>query len=133
MNSIKFTRSKPHDNKPRKILHPFIRAFIIHDSCINTIDQIVRVMHEYHLIDFGDNGEIRIKTVKFINANQTTNTLKIIVMDLKTDEVIQRSKNINDEVDDWQLTDIYTSDKDVICDYCENDDTHNDELLEFDF
>lgn len=120
MNSISLPRTiNPEVGKPKKAFE-FIKAYVIIDPCIITKNQLMKGMTTYNLVDFLDDGLINSVTVKFLNANQTGNTLKISLLNMKTKQVIQRTKHIDNDICHWVITDLFTNPEDIINDYCEN-------------
>jgi len=78
--------------------------------CIITIDNIVDVGGLYDLVDFGDNGEINVTKVKFLEAYTTGYRVTIVVLNIKTGEILKRSHRIDNDTlpCHWVLTDLFT-------------------------
>ena len=77
--------------------------------CVICIDNIVYVGGLYDLLDFGDNGDIAVTKVKFLEAHTAGYRVTIVVLDIKTGEMLKRSHRINNDehVCDWVLTDLF--------------------------
>lgn len=121
MNSIRLPKTiSAEKDKPQKSFQ-FITAYIIQDPCIITDNQILKVDGKYDLVDFLDDGQIHWVEVRFVNANKYGNTLTITVTHLETNELMQRSKQIDKEVCDWVITNIIPPDEEIINDYCANE------------
>ncbi|MBN1182363.1 MAG: hypothetical protein JXB49_08765 [Bacteroidales bacterium] len=120
MNSIRLPKTiSAEKDKPQKSFQ-FITAYIIHDPCVITDNQILKVNGKYDLVDFLEDTKIHWVEVRFVNATKISNTLTITVMHLKTKEIIQRSKQIDKDVCDWVITNIFPPDEEVVNDYCSN-------------
>jgi len=85
-----------------------VDKFLLSFPCIICIDNIVNVGGIYDLVDFC-NGEIVVTKVKFLDAIQKGFRVTIIVLDIKTGELLKRSHRLdNDElVCHWVLTDLF--------------------------
>lgn len=120
MNSTRLQRNNSHVvDKPKKPFQ-FITVYIIHDPCVITDNQILKVNGKYDLVDFLDNAGIEWVEVKLINVNKKDNTLQMSLLDLKTKQVIQRSKQIDNNICDWVITNLFPTEEELINDYCEN-------------
>jgi hypothetical protein len=98
-------------------------AYIIPAPCIISQDKIVKVREIYDLLDFDDNGGINYCTVQFWTAYQTGFVVTIVVLELKTSELLKRSFRLDYDICDWVLMEI---------DYYKPK-FKEDELLEFEF
>jgi hypothetical protein len=84
-------------------------AYIIPAPCIISQDKIVKVREIYDLLDFEDNYGIRNYTAQFWFAYQTGFVVTIVVLELKTSELLKRSHRLNNASlpCDWVLTDLF--------------------------
>lgn len=84
-------------------LQSFKAAFIIpyHYNCVNTLDNILAVHDTYHLLDFGEHGEIQLTIVNFLNAFIRNSKLEIVLLDLKQEKLLTRTDNGGDI--DWMI------------------------------
>lgn len=78
--------------------------------CIITIDNIVDVGGKYDLVDFLENQEFVVTRVKFFQAYVTGYKVTIVVLDIKTGEIMKRSHRLDNDTlpCDWVLTDLFT-------------------------
>ena len=70
-------------------------AYIIPAPCIISQDKIVKVSEIYDLLDFDDNGRINYRSVQFWTAYQNGFTVTIVVLELKSGELLKRSHRLN--------------------------------------
>lgn len=86
-----------------------IPAFI---PCVNTIDNILIVSDTYHLLDFEDDGRIKLHTAKFLSANLDDCNFSITVLDIMKDRLLTRSHPIDKSTCDWMImeTDVLSTD-----------------------
>ena len=84
-------------------------AYIIPAPCIISRDKIVKVREIYDLLDFDDKGGINNRTVQFWTAYQNGFTVTIVVLELKSGELLKRSHRLNNASlpCDWVLTDLF--------------------------
>jgi hypothetical protein len=83
----------------------FVGGFVLPIPCILCENNIVYVQDEYDLIDFLDNYGINLRKVRFWHAYLKGNMVTIVVLDLKSGELLKRSHRLNDNVlpCDWVL------------------------------
>lgn len=118
-----------NDNISDNQLQSFKSAFVVPIGfpCINCKENILNVGDLYDLIDFLDNGEIFVRTVRFLNAYLQGYKLTIVVLDLNAGELVTRYHRMNIQTlpCSWLLMDSNVfnpkskSDKEVTNDYCE--------------
>lgn len=103
--------------------HQFVGGFVIDLPCIITIDNTLFVKDDYTLVDFTDNYGFIDTAVKVIDASLRGFEVTIVLLDLKTGELIKRKHRLgNDDLPcHWILTDLFSS------------NSKSDELLEFCF
>ena len=79
--------------------------------CIITIGNIANVGGLYDLIEFQSNFDVLVTKVKFLDSYVTGYRVTIVVLDIKTGEILKRSHrlNNNDLPCDWVLTDLFKS------------------------
>jgi hypothetical protein len=84
--------------------------FLLCFPCIICIDNIVDVGGLYDLCDFGDNGEINVTKVKFLEAYTNGYRVTIVVLNIRTGEILKRSHRIDNDTlpCHWVLTDLFT-------------------------
>jgi hypothetical protein len=91
----------------------FVGGFVLPIPCILCENNIVYVQDEYDLIDFFDKGRINVRTVRFWHAYLKGYHVTLILLDLKSGELLKRSHRLNDNVlpCDWVLVkdDIFDS------------------------
>jgi hypothetical protein len=77
--------------------------------CVICDDKIVEVQGIYDLVDFLDNGEIVVKKIKFWTVYQNGFTVTIVVLELKSGELLKRSHRLNNAniPCNWVLTDLF--------------------------
>jgi hypothetical protein len=104
-------------------LQKFASAFIIPIPCVLCEDKLVKVGDTYDLVDFLDNGELYVRSVKFMNAYMRGYVVVIVVLDMKAGELIKRRHRLNNDIlpCNWVLTDLFSTNR------------KKDELLEFEF
>ena len=87
-----------------------VDKFLLCCPYIITIDNIVDIGGLYDLVDFGENGEIVVTIVKFFYAYVTGYRVTIVVLNIKTGEIMKRSHRIDNDdlVCHWVLTDLFT-------------------------
>ena len=73
-----------------------VNAFLIPSPCILIQDKIVMAGDIYDLLDFDNHGGILPHTIQFWNAYQTGFVFTIVVLDIKTGEILKRSHRLND-------------------------------------
>lgn len=115
--------SIPNSNTCTKGFHQFDGGFFIDLPCVLTDNKTVFVNDLYSLIDFGDNGSILERVVRFFDAYLSGYVVTIVVVDLDTGELIKRRHrlNISSLPCDWVLTDHF------------NPKNKTDDLLDFDY
>lgn len=88
---------------PTNSLQSFKSAFIIpySFSSVNCIDNILVVHDTYHLLDFGEQGEIHLTIVKFLNAFLRNNKLELVLLDIKQEKLLTRTDNGG--VSNWMI------------------------------
>ncbi len=117
------------DTKPSTIVtttfHRFNGGVVIDISCNLCDNHTLFVNDIYTLLDFGDNGSIVEHQVKFFDAYLEGYVVTIVVLDLKTGELLKRKHGIcNEDLPcDWLAMDT---------DYLDPKD-RRDDLLAFDF
>ncbi|MCA1756270.1 MAG: hypothetical protein LC649_02285 [Bacteroidales bacterium] len=62
------------------------------------------------LLDFGDNGDIYVTKVKFLEAYTTGYRVTIVILDIRTGDMLKRNHRLNNDTlpCDWVLIDLYT-------------------------
>ena len=117
------------DTKPNTIVsttfHRFNGGVVINTPC-NLCDNHTLLANDiYTLLDFGDNGSITEHVVKFFDAYLEGYVVAMVLLDLKSGELIKRKHRINveDLPCDWLI---------MSPDYF-YPKVRKDELLEFDF
>jgi hypothetical protein len=139
MDSIKKITNATPDVCVPKVFQTIARGFIITAPCIICQHQLVIVADEYDLLQFHNNGDIKYRTVTFVNVLQEGLELKIIVLDKKKKMLLQCTHNINEGACNWVLTDLFQSKEQLLHDEHDlvmnnNIDKRSDDtLLEFDF
>ncbi len=105
MNPNKLISDFNPDSGTTKLLQHLENAFVIPAPCILSQDKIVKVRDIYDLIDFDDNGGINIHNVQFWTAYQNGFTVTIVVLELKSGELLKRSHRLNNDSIpcDWAL------------------------------
>lgn len=105
-------------------LQKFASAFIIPAPCIICEDKLVKVGDTYDLVDFLDNGDLDVRSVKFMNAYMRGYDVIIVVLDMKAGELIKRRHRLDNGIlpCNWVLTDLFSTNS-----------KKDEELLEFDF
>jgi len=68
MDSIKTILNNTLDIEVPKIFQTIARGFIITAPCIICEHQLVTVADEYDLLTFLSNGDIKVRTVAFVNV-----------------------------------------------------------------
>ena len=118
-----------HDNKPNtnasKAFHRFQGGVVVSIPCNLCDNQTLFINDIYTLLDFKDNGGVVEHAVKFFDAFHEGYIVTVVVLDLKTGELLKRKHRINNEhfPCDWLLMDTeYLDPKD-----------RRDDLLAFDF
>jgi len=93
------------DNSPIQSGIPRIqqiaRAFIIPDTRILCLDQILEVVDDYILLDFTENAGMEFHPVKFLHATQQGYTISITMVDMESKELIKRRHRISNDICDW--------------------------------
>ena len=99
-----------------------VDKFLLFFPCVITLNSIVKVFGLYHLLDFGDSGEIFVTKVKFFDAYVTGYKVTIVLLDIKNGEIIKRCHRLNNDAlpCDWVITDLYVKDEEIVKNYCEN-------------
>jgi hypothetical protein len=99
--------------------------FVIDAPCILCNKKIVYAEDIYGLLDFTDNGGIIERAVKFFDAYIKGYNVTIVVLDLKTGEMIKRKHRLNNDSlpCDWVLIEYNflnpkNSDEQAIKNYC---------------
>ena len=84
----------------------FDGGFLIDLPCIITDNHTLLAQDLYDLVDFLDNGGFYIRTVRFCNAYIKGYQVTLVLLDLKSGELLKRSHRINNETIpcDWVLT-----------------------------
>ena len=84
----------------------FDGGFRIDLPCVITDNHTLYVQDLYDLVDFLDNGGFYIRTVRFCNAYLKGYQVTLVLLDLKTGELLKRSHRINNETIpcNWVLT-----------------------------
>lgn len=79
-------------NNNSNMLQSFKSAYVIPESipCVNCLNNILIVNDTYHLLDFEDDGRIKLHTVKFLTANLDEKTFSITVLDIMKDKLLTR-------------------------------------------
>ncbi len=95
MNTNKLISDFNPGSGATKLLQHFENAYFIPAPCILCQDKIVKVRDIYDLLDFDDNGEINYRTVQFWTAYQTGFVVTIVVLEMKTGELLKRSHRLN--------------------------------------
>ena len=139
MDSINIITTTTPDAEVPRVFQTIARGFIIAAPCIICNHQLVIVADEYDLLEFQSNGDIKCRTVTFVNVLQENLKLKIIVLDMKQRKLLQCTHYINESTCNWVLTDLFQSKEQLLHD--EHDMVSNtnsgkksdDNLLEFDF
>jgi len=117
------------DTKPNTIVstvfHRFDGGVVINISCNLCDNHTLFVNDIYILLDFGDNGSIVEHQVKFFDAYLEGYVVAMVLLDLKSGELIKRKHRIcNEDLPcDWLIMSPDYFDPKV----------RNDELLEFEF
>lgn len=107
METIKVISDYTPDVEVPRVIQIIAKGFIITDPSIICSHQLVVVSDSYCLVEFLTGGDINVRTVSFINALQEGLKLKIFVLDLKTNELLQYVHSINNSITDWVLTDLF--------------------------
>jgi hypothetical protein len=107
METIKVISDYTPDVEIPRVIQAIVRGYIITDPSIICSHQLIIVSDDYCLVEFLNGGDINVRTVKFINALQEGLKLKIFVLDLKTNELLQYVHSINNSITDWVLTDLF--------------------------
>jgi len=118
-----FSELSPRIAKNTKIFNQQKDKFYIDVKCIFTENKILNVNEVYDLLDFGDNGEIYYRKVRFWHATLKGYTLKIFVLEIKSGELLTRTHRLktDNDVCDWVLCSEHffdNSDEKAIHDYC---------------
>lgn len=105
--------------------HRFDGGVVISIPCNLSDNQTLFVNDIYTLLDFKDNGGIVEHAVKFFDAYLEGYVVTVVVLDLKTGELLKRKHRINDEdlPCNWIL---------MRAGYLKPED-RQDDLLDFDF
>jgi hypothetical protein len=117
------------DTKPNTIVsttfHKFSSGVLINIPCNLSDNHTLFVNDIYTLLDFGDNGSITEHAVKFFDAYLEGYVVTIVVLDLKTGEILKRKHRISNEdlPCNWLIMDT---------DYLDPKD-RRDDLLDFQF
>jgi hypothetical protein len=113
------------NTKTSNKFHHFVGGYVLGLPCIITDNSTVFVHDDYLLFDFSDNGGITERKVRFFEAYLRGYVATIVVLDLKSGELLKRRHRLNndDMPCDWVLTDT---------DIFEPKHKEN-ELLEFEF
>lgn len=103
----------PNINASNEVLNQSqhtVDKYLLSFPCIICINNIVNVGCIYDLVDFLDYGEIVVTRVKFFDAYVTGYRVTIVVLNIKTGELLKRSHRIdNDELAcNFVLTDLFT-------------------------
>ena len=109
---------------PEKFQH--LKGFFVIDApCILSNKKNVYAEDIYDLVDFFDNGELYVRTVKFFDAYLRGYVVTIVLLDLKSGEFIKRKHRLNNDSlpCDWVLMPANNP----------KPKDNNDELLEFEF
>ena len=82
-------------------------AFIIPLPCVLCDNNIAVVREVYNLLDFDNHGGIDARTVQFWYAYQYGYKVTIVVLELKTGQMLKRSHRLNNDTlpCDWVLID----------------------------
>ena len=88
------TGNSPNTLRTNTFKH-LVNAFQIPAPCILCLDKLVSVTDIYSLIDFDDHG-IYQRAVQFWHCYQTGFVFTIVVLELKTGELLKRSHRLND-------------------------------------
>lgn len=97
-----------HSSKLSNQFHQFAGGFVLSGlPCIITDSKTVYFNDIYLLIDFGDNGGITEHAVRFFDASLRGYVVTIVLLDLKSGELIKCSHRINIDAlpCNWVLTD----------------------------
>ena len=86
-----------------KVLKHLANAFQITLPCVLCLDKLVKVREIYSLLDFDDLGGILNHTVLFWYGYQTGFVVTIVVLELKTGELLKRSHRIDNDVCNWVI------------------------------
>lgn len=115
-------------------------AFFVNSECTLTKNQILVKNRIYEILDFLDEGKIRITYIKLLHAYLKGFDAYIIGIDIVTGEVIHRQHRLGTEISicDWVIIDLDYFEKEVnensIRFSCNRKQLINDDsLLEFDF
>ena len=117
------------DTKPNTIVsttfHRFNDGVLINIPCNLCDNHTLFVNDIYTLLDFGDNGSITEHAVKFFDAFLEGYLVIVVILDLKSGEILKRKHRIsNDNLPcNWLIMDT---------DYLDPKD-RRDDLLAFDF
>lgn len=86
-----------------------VDKFLLRFPCIICIDNIVDVGGIYDLVDFHDE-KIDVTKVKFFDTYVSGYRVTIVLINIKTGEIIKRSHRLNNDSlpCDWVLTDLFT-------------------------
>ena len=95
MNTNKLISDFNPGSGTTKLLQHLENAFIIPSPCILCQDKIVKVRNIYDLLDFDDNGGINYRSVQFWTAYQNGFTITIVVLELKSGELLKRKHRLN--------------------------------------
>ncbi len=139
MDSIKINTTTPPYLEVPSVIQTIARAFIISAPCIICTNQLAIVAAEYDLLEFLSNGDIKYRTVTFVNVLQEGLELKIIVLDKKRNKLLQCTHYLDQSTCNWVLTDLFQSKEQLLNDEHEmvmkniTGKKSDDNLLEFDF
>ena len=120
-----FLNYNPNVSETKPFLH-LDGFFYINAFCIFTENKILKPLQIYDLLDFGDECSFDLRKVRFWHATLKGFTLKIIVLEIQSGEIIHRTYRMNDVSlpCDWLIieqdyfNDNESSDEKVITDYC---------------
>ena len=121
MDAIKTISNTTPDIELPRVFQTIARGFIITAPCIICEHQLVTVADEYDLLTFLSNGDIKVRTVTFVNVLQEGLKLKIIVLDMKKKKLLQCTHYINETTCNWVLTDLFQSKEQLLHDEYERD------------
>ena len=139
MDTIKVISEITPDVEVPRVIQPIARGFIISAPCVICQHQLVTVADEYDLLEFLSHGDIKYRTVTFVNVLQEGLKLKLIVLDMQKKKLLQCTHYLNESTCNWVLTDLFQSKEQLLNDEHDLvpnniiDKKSDDNLLEFDF
>jgi hypothetical protein len=87
--------SKPSTLTTNTFKH-IMNAYQIPAECVLCLDKLLKVSNIYSLVDFEDNGDIISRGVQFWHAYQKGFYFTVVVLELKTGDLLKRSHRLND-------------------------------------